>query len=112
MEDYKKTNIMWRGTWIYGYTKRNKKTLTWSLISNLAQRHYYANWILFGDLNLIINVQKKIEGNPMDSNLTNNINNAFNDYLLNDLGFSNNMETWCNNQDGNHFIFLLDLTHF
>lgn len=41
------------------------------MIINLAQRHNFNNWLMFGDFNIITKATEKNGGNPIDFNLTN-----------------------------------------
>lgn len=90
---YNNHGHVWRGISLYGYPHFNKKILTCNMIINLAQRHNFNNWLMFGDFNLITKATEKNGGNPIDFNLTNTINEAFNICRLYDIGYSRTMDT-------------------
>lgn len=70
------------------------------MINNLSQRYDMPTWIIFGDMNIINCDCEKVGRTPIDTNLINYINNMFSDCQLFYLCFEGNMDTWCNNHQG------------
>lgn len=91
----------WRARVSIGFLKLTKKSLTCTLINNLAQRYDYPNWLTFDDWNIITNEEKKFGA---DINLSYLVNNTFDNFGLIDLGFEEDISTWSNNHEGDKFI--------
>jgi hypothetical protein len=97
-------DISWRATGVYGFPKHQQKTLTCDLISNLNQNNSHENWLLFCDLNLILNPSEKQGGRNIHHNIIDLANNTLNECNLVDLGYHGDPFTWSNNQENEHHI--------
>jgi hypothetical protein len=73
-------------------------------IKDLYSSRSNANWLIFGDFNLILNSSEKFGGNGLDINLFACFNETLNYCDLIDLGYQGNIYTWANNQSGSHHI--------
>jgi exonuclease III len=94
----------WRATGIYGYPKTQNKFLTCQLINDLSTLTNHANWLLFGDFNIVLSNNEKSRGNPLEPNLTTSFRNTINHCDLQDLGYKGNIFTWTNRQQGDQLI--------
>jgi exonuclease III len=101
-------NTAWRCSGIYGFPQHQNKFLTCDTISNLSLNDYNPNWLIFGDLNMILHHTEKMGGNPMDLNTTQTFRDTINVCNLMDLGFKGDIFTWANNQDEGHIKCRLD----
>jgi hypothetical protein len=67
---------IWRATGLYGYPQNHNKYLTCQLINDLSSTNICSEWLLFGDLNLVLTNEEKLGGNPLDPNLTSSFRNT------------------------------------
>jgi hypothetical protein len=94
----------WRATGLYGYPQTQNKYLTCQLINDLSCTNICSKWLLFGDLNLVLNNEEKLGGNPLDPNLTTSFRNTLSHCDLQDLGYTGNIFTWTNKHQGDNLI--------
>ncbi|PNX96792.1 ribonuclease H, partial [Trifolium pratense] len=94
----------WRATGIYGYPQHQNKHLTCDLINSLQNSSNNNNWLLLGDLNLIIKDSEKYGGNPLENNITMLFRSTLNSCDLQDLGYKGNIYTWANKQQSHNLI--------
>lgn len=55
---------------------------------------------------MICNDRDKTGGNPIDTTITSCFNDILSTCQLFDLGYKDNMVTWCNNQQGESILLL------
>lgn len=94
----------WYATGFYGFSIHNEKHKSCDLIDYIANSHTNANWIIFGDFNMILNGNEKRGGNIMDYNLADKFQNTIDSYSLHDIGYNGTKYTWANNQANEHHI--------
>jgi hypothetical protein len=97
-------NERWRASGIYGYSNHHQKHQTCDIINNLYQTDNHANWLLFGDFNIVLNHAEKLGGRDINISLTNSFQNTLNICSLQDLGYQGDTYTWSNNQETVHHI--------
>jgi hypothetical protein len=71
-------NERWRASGIYGYSNHHQKHQTCDIINNLYQTDNHANWLLFGDFNIVLNHAEKLGGRDINISLTNSFQNTLN----------------------------------
>jgi len=97
-------SMNWRATGIYGFPSSNAKTLTCDLIKDLYQLDTHSAWLVFGDLNLVLNQNEKFGGNPIDLNVTSYFKSTLFHCELDDIGSKGSTYTWANNHEDDTFI--------
>jgi hypothetical protein len=91
---------------MYGYPQHHNKHLTCDLIKNLSNNASNNRWILFGDLNMVLNSREKYGGNPIDNNITTMFRSTLTLCGLQHLGFEGDIFTWNNRNQGDHLLKL------
>jgi exonuclease III len=97
-------NQSWRATGIYGFPQAQNKYLTCQLINDLSCINECTNWLVFGDLNLVLSNEEKSGGNPIEPNITTSFRNTLCMCNLQDLGFKGSIYTWTNKHHGDNII--------
>jgi hypothetical protein len=102
--DCSNNNEGWRASGIYGFSNHQHKHQTCDIINELYHTVNHANWLLFGDFNIVLNHAEKLGGKDININHTDMFQNVLNNCSLQDLGYQGDMFTWTNNQETIHHI--------
>lgn len=104
----KNSASVWRFTEFYGNPRQDLRLASWKLLARLEESVCYP-WIMGGDFNEIMKVDKKEGGSIRDAKLINNFCDVLSSCCLVDLGFKGDNFTRKNgNKKGNLIIERID----
>ena len=94
----------WRFTGFYGEPDKRNHHISWATLRRLKSK-YSLPWLCTGDFNEITMAHEKLGGRLRPSKQMEDFRDVLDECGFQDLGFSGNKFTWCNDHGEGHTVW-------